>query len=278
MNPLLICTDMDRTLIPNGPQPLSPDAPGLFARLTALDEVCLAYVTGRHLELIESAIREFGLPMPDFAIADVGATIYRTGQDGWSPWPQWETHIAADWLGLTSVDLHALLKDMKGLMLQEEEKLGPHKLSYYVSLDEDRRALLNEAGKRLERASVRTRLIWSVDSLAGVGLLDVLPERAGKLAAIRFLMEHEGFGLGDTLFAGDSGNDLDVLASDIPAVLVANADEEVRAGLADTKKDKLHFARGYLGMNGNFAAGILEGAARFHPDVDAWLRKTRKET
>lgn len=277
MKPLLICTDLDRTLIPNGPQPLSPRAPVLFTRLAALDGVRLAYVTGRHKELIESAINEFGLPVPDFAIADVGTTIYRIGADGWTPWPQWEAHIAADWLGLTSADLHAMLKGMKGLMLQEEEKLKRHKLSYYVPLDLDRRALVREAGERLDRASVRARLVWSVDELAGVGLLDVLPARSGKLAAIRFLMEREGFGTDDTLFAGDSGNDLDVLASDIPAVLVANADEETRARLSERKKEKLHFASGYLGMNGNFAAGILEGAARFRPDVDAWLRETVKE-
>jgi HAD superfamily hydrolase (TIGR01484 family) len=277
MKPLLICTDLDRTLIHNGPQPLSPGAPELFARLAALEAVRLAYVTGRHRALIESAISEFGLPVPDFAIADVGATIYRTDRDGWTPWPQWEEHIAPDWLGLTSADLHALLKDMKGLLLQEEEKLSRHKLSYYVPLDQDRRALLREAGERLKRAAVHVRLIWSVDELAGVGLLDVLPARAGKLAAIRFLMEREGFGLDDTLFAGDSGNDLDVLASDIPAVLVANADAETRARLSERRKEKLHFASGYLGMNGNFAAGILEGAARFRPDVDAWLRETVKE-
>jgi HAD superfamily hydrolase (TIGR01484 family) len=277
MKPLLICTDLDRTLIPNGPQPLSPGAPELFARLAALEAVRLAYVTGRHRALIESAISEFGLPVPDFAIADVGATIYRTDRDGWTPWPQWEEHIAPDWLGLTSADLHGLLRDLPGLMLQEEEKLGRLKLSYYVPLDLDRPTLLREAGERLERASVRARLVWSVDELAGVGLLDVLPSRAGKLAAIRFLMEYEGFGLEDTLFAGDSGNDLDVLASDIPAVLVANADEETRSRLAPGDKGRLCFARGYLGMNGNFAAGILEGAAHFHPDVDAWLREKRKE-
>lgn len=271
----LLCTDLDRTLIPNGPQPLSPEAPRLFAALAARADVCLAYVTGRHRELIESAIREFGLPRPDFAVADVGSTIYRAAGDDWQPWAAWSDHLDPDWDGMTGGDLHGLLADVEGLQLQEREKQGRHKLSYYVPLQADHRTLMDEARRRL--ASLRARLVWSVDTLAAVGLLDVLPERAGKLAAIRFLMEREGFGADETLFAGDSGNDLDVLASDIPAVLVANADGDIKARLAREKRPALHIARGWLGMNGNYAAGILEGAAHFWPEIGAWLREIERD-
>lgn len=278
MRRLLLCTDLDRTLIPNGPQALSPAAPHLFARLVARDEVCLAYVTGRHKALIEGAIREFRLPWPDFAVADVGATIYRTGTDGWEHWPDWEAHIAPDWAGMTSADLHKVLGPAWGLELQEEEKQGPYKLSYYAPLDWDHETLTGRMAAALDRESIRAALIWSVDGPAGVGLLDVLPARAGKLSAIRFLMRREGFAPDETLFAGDSGNDLDVLASEIPAVLVANADAEVRRLLRRLKGRKpLHMAGGYLGMNGNYAAGILEGAAHFWPEADAWLRQFHED-
>jgi len=282
MSRYLLCTDLDRTLIPNGPQTLSPQAPHLFARLAARPEICLAYVTGRHRELIESAIAEFRLPWPDFAITDVGATIYRTGGEGsvadtWKPWPDWEEHIASDWAGLTSGDLHGLLGPLDRLQLQEKEKQNRHKLSYYAPLDTDHAALRADMSVILRRASIRANLIWSVDALAGTGLLDVLPARAGKLAAIRFLMAREGFTLNDTLFAGDSGNDLDVLESDIPAVLVANADAGIKARLAQEKRSALHIARGWLGMNGNYAAGILEGAAHFWPEIGAWLREIERD-
>ena len=39
---LLICTDLDRTLIPNGPQSESPSARESFSRLTQRAEVTLA--------------------------------------------------------------------------------------------------------------------------------------------------------------------------------------------------------------------------------------------
>ena len=53
---LLICTDLDRTLLPNGVQPESPGARRRFAALASRPEVTLVYVTGRHRALVEQAI------------------------------------------------------------------------------------------------------------------------------------------------------------------------------------------------------------------------------
>ena len=86
-------------------------------------------------------------------------------------------------------------------------------------------------------------------------------------------MQRHGFDYGNTVFAGDSGNDLDVLSSPIHAVLVANAGDDVRAAARSAPQSSLYMARGgYLGMNGNYSAGILEGLAHYLPDVDDWLK------
>jgi phosphoserine phosphatase len=128
----------------------------------------------------------------------------------------------------------------------------------------------------LTRHRVRANLIWSLDERTGTGLLDVLPASASKRHAIEFLVAQEGFGPGETVFSGDSGNDLAVLVSPIQAILVANATEEVRAqALADARhegtSDSLYLARGgFQGMNGNYAAGILEGIAHYLPAVAEW--------
>ncbi len=274
MNRFLICTDLDRTLIPNGPQPESPMARELFRRLVSREEVSLAYVSGRHRALIERAIADFSLPQPDFAIADVGSTIYQADAGGWRQWDQWDAHIAPDWRGMTHDELHGLLSGFPALKLQEKEKQNRHKLSFYVPLEADAQTLIGEMKAQLSDAGVRANLIWSIDELAGIGLLDILPVSANKLHAIHFLMERKGFNHENTVFAGDSGNDLDVLLSDIQAVLVANADDEVRSQAAGAHKAALYLAQGgYLGMNGNYSAGILEGVAHYLPEVDAWLRE-----
>lgn len=102
---LLLCTDLDRTLLPNGSQPESPGAREHFTRLAARPKVCLAYVSGRHRGLVSDAIRAYRLPWPDWVIGDVGTTIYQIEAGEWQHWPAWEKDIAGDWRGLTADDL-----------------------------------------------------------------------------------------------------------------------------------------------------------------------------
>jgi len=54
----ILCTDLDRTLIPNGNQPPDPDAiPTLHALLKQVN-LTLVYVSGRDIALVQQAIEE----------------------------------------------------------------------------------------------------------------------------------------------------------------------------------------------------------------------------
>jgi len=273
---LLLCCDLDRTLLPNGLQPESAEARPLLRRLAALPQVTLAYVSGRHRALLEAAIEEYALPMPDFAVGDVGSTVYHIGADRWRHDTDWETEIAPDWAGMSHKQIADALADIDGLRLQESEKQNTFKLSYYTAQSPPE-ALLEQVDRRLEPLGVRAELIWSVDEAAKVGLLDILPRGATKLHAVRFLMRIGGFDVRETIFAGDSGNDLAVLTSGLQAVLVANATDAVRraalGAVADgPHTDRLYFAQGgFHGMNGNYAAGVLEGVVHFLPSARRWL-------
>jgi len=268
---LLLCTDLDRTLLPNGEQPESSAARARFTALAQLPMITLAYVTGRHRVLVEDAIYNYSLPQPDFAITDVGTRIYRIEQGDWQPWPQWENEIGKDWGDMSWQRLRNLFRDLPELRLQETSKQNTHKLSFYVSLDADREALLAVMQTRLVEQGVHASLTWSIDEPAAIGLLDILPACATKLHAIEFLATQTGFKVTEMLFAGDSGNDLPVLSSAIPSVLVANAGAEVReAAQAQAatagNANALYIADGgFLGMNGNYSAGIVEGLAHFYP-------------
>jgi hypothetical protein len=129
--------------------------------------------------------------------------------------------------------------------------------------------------ERLRRAGVDATVIASRDETADLGLVDVLPPGAGKLAAIEFLRSDLGIAAARTVFAGDSGNDIDALCGPFPGVLVANAADEVRThavATAQRRNAPLYVARGdFLGMNGNYSAGILEGLAHFLPETRAWM-------
>jgi sucrose-6F-phosphate phosphohydrolase len=274
---VLICTDLDRTLLPNGHSPESKQARPLLKLLVKRHNVFLAYVSGRDKSLLEKAIHEWELPLPDFAIGDVGTSIYLTKNKQWQLIREWHDFICQDWGDFQRKDIASILRDIEPLRLQEESKQNDYKLSYYVSLDVDINSVLNLIGERLDEHPIKYNRIWSIDEVNQTGLLDILPERANKLEAIRFLIEQEHFSFHDTVFSGDSGNDLEVLTSEIQSTLVNNASDEVKrqARIMAAKNghsNSLYIAKGeFLGMNGNYAAGILEGVAHYFPHTLEWI-------
>jgi HAD superfamily hydrolase (TIGR01484 family) len=275
---LLICSDLDRTLLPNGSQPESAGVREVFARLVSRPEIDLAYVSGRDLQLVLGAMKTFGLPEPRFIIGDVGTSIYESAPTGWSASIPWQKAILEDWCGRRPERLMERLDSIAGLTLQEHAKQGAAKISFYTEAAADRSQLEVYIRKSLEPMGLRYRLVWSMDEVEQRGLLDILPASAGKLHAIEFLIDSRQSAGNRVVFAGDSGNDLEVLVSGLPSVLVANADEELRS-LAVTMAaqqehgDTLYLARGgFLGTNGNYSAGILEGVAHFFPETIPWMR------
>jgi len=270
---LLLCTDLDRTLIPNGSQPESPGARDLFARLASRPEVMLAYVSGRDAARIGRAIEEFDLPLPQHVVADVGTSIFDIDSTGqWVENLDWDREIRQDWGEQGRDSLTRLLAEFSELRVQERSKQSRLKLSFYVSTRIDAADLIKKIQMRISSHEIPVTLVYSLDEGHNIGLLDVLPERANKLHAIKFMIEQSEFDISRTVFCGDSGNDLSVLASEIPGVLVANASEDVQRQALQLSEcggypDRIYVARGeFLGMNGNYSAGILEGVHHFFPD------------
>jgi hypothetical protein len=287
---LFICTDLDRTLIPNGAEPESSQAPELFQRLVQQPWVTLAYVSGRDASLVQDAIQQFQLPWPDYVISDVGTGLYQllepqdnTNTYKWQPNMAWQTAISVDWNGRSNKEIRTLLQDLSALRIQEESRQGQYKLSYYIDSDgpvaKEQDELEKKIRQRLNQAGIKANLIWSHDDVEKVGLLDSLPASASKLHAIEALMAQLGFSVNDTVFCGDSGNDMDVLTSCIPSVLVGNSQPEVKILASEEAQrnsyaNALYIASGeFMNMNGNYNAGMLEGIAHYHPAVQTWLQK-----
>ena len=270
---ILLCTDLDRTLIPNGKQKESPGARKQFADFVCKDFVTLVYVTGRDKNLTAQAIDTYQLPKPDYVIADVGTTIYTILNDDWIPESEWQEKIKADWADRSNKDIRPLFTKFKTLVLQEESKQTQYKLSYYLALDCQYQSLLPELVALAKKNGYAIRIIDSIDEINNIRLVDILPQGASKRHAIEFLMRKLVFDLQNTIFAGDSGNDLQVLVSPIQSILVANASVEVQKIALDKSKlsgneGSIFIAKGsYQGFNGNYSAGILEGINHYIPDL-----------
>ena len=269
---LLVCTDLDRTLLPNGPQAESPEARPAFVALAENPRVCIVYVTGRSIRLTEEAIEEFQVPFPDVLIADVGTTICHRAQGKWQHDRDWDALLSREWSRANN-GLPGLLLELPGLEMQEEEKQTRFKLSYYVDADVDRQRLARSINSILAQQEIRASLIWSHDEVTDQELLDILPAGADKYQALQFLRRQLGYHPDEMLFSGDSGNDLEVLTSEIPAVLVANARQEVAEKarimtIIAGNGASLYLARGgFRGMNGCYSAGIVEGVAHYYPEI-----------
>lgn len=284
LNPVLLCCDLDRTLIPNGRAEESPDARTRLAHFCAHPAVRLVFVSGRDLRRVLDCIEEWGLPEPDFIVGDVGTTIYARGGQAasvggeWAHWPAWTSDIAPAWNGLAHDDITHLFSDITAIRPQEASKQGIFKASYYVERSINQHVLDAELHGRLWQQGADARLVWSVDEAADLLLLDVLPSSASQMHAMEFLIQHLNFDERRALFAGDSDNDLQALASHINGVLVANAEPSVKECArqlvkAGALEDTLYVARGGLfGMNGNYAAGVLEGVVHFMPETREYMR------
>ena len=80
--------------------------------------------------------------------------------------------------------------------------------------------------------------------------LDILPYRASKGKAIRYLAYRWNIPFENMLVAGDSGNDIEMLKGELLGVVVANYSKELEVL---KKQKRIYFAKR------KYAAGIIDG-------------------
>ncbi|MGD8395629.1 MAG: HAD family hydrolase [Candidatus Eiseniibacteriota bacterium] len=276
---VLLCASLDRTLLPNGGAEESSPARPVFRQVAERPEIELAYASGGDLAFLCEALEQYELPTPRYAICDVGTAIHERTGDGWRAWDDWTEQIAAEWNGIERGELEALFADLESLSLQGPSQQKGLKLSYVSPVDFDIHSMEKELRMRLQKHGCHAAFVWSRDVQDTMRRLDIVPERGTKVDAIRYIMERTGHGPFDTVVAGASGSDLDLLGSGLRAVAVGNASDDVKYGartevLEKGIGDQLYVAHGdFHGMNGNYVAGVLEGLAYFVAPADAWIRE-----
>lgn len=274
----LFC-DLDGTVSPYGESTGSPEANLIFAKLVQRNEIVLAYVTGRTLASAKEVIITHKLPLPHYLAADVGSTIERVENGAYVPMQNWWTAIGRDWVGATPESILARLTRVPGIRPQEPEVQNTYKVCFYTDYDAQGDVLVNKVQSALLDLRIRSQVLWSRDDVLHVGYLDVMPLGAGKLGAVRWLLSQTGISQEHAVFAGDSGNDLPVLASGIRSVMPRNGQESVlKIALATLEKKERGFSKrlyhakgGFLGLDGNVLGGVLEGLYMHFPQTREWM-------
>lgn len=262
----ILATDMDRTLLPNGHWESDPNAIELFNTLTEKGDVLVVYVTGRNLDLTEGAIAQFGVRHPHILIGDVGTSIRKFSDGEWTFDNGWIEHVRRASPRWDAGAIKAAAADIEGLREQEAEHLNPFKQSYYA--DHTRKDEILAQVDELVSGRFDEVAVYSFDSQDGKGLLDFLPDSATKQTALEYVAEEYGCEKKDVVFCGDSGNDIFPLTAGFRGVLVRNADdqlvESVREAMRKDSELSVYFARGgFMGLNGYYASGVLEGASHY---------------
>tara|TARA_R100001369_G_scaffold90942_1_gene130864 strand:- start:208 stop:990 length:783 start_codon:yes stop_codon:yes gene_type:complete len=200
----------------------------------------LIFVTGRDPEFIMKMCRVNGLPWPEYVVGDVGTTIATVEPDGRIvPIIPLEQDIAAQWNDMGAKVRNAL-ENHAGLTLQ------PTGFRYRVSYDLDVAQFDETAKTKVDALG----LDWLI---SGSRYFDVLPKGISKGPSIRRLIDHLGIPEQRVLCAGDTVNDLSMLASGLNAVAVGNSEPALVEQLQDM--ENVHFAAAHG------AAGILEAIA-----------------
>ncbi len=233
-----IITDIDNTLIGKDNACL-PELKDLLKKNRG--RIGFGVATGRTVESARKILKEHEIPRPDIIISSVGSAIYygaetKSGQG-------WKTHISSRW---DRDKIVALLKDFPFLKYQEETAQKRFKVSYYMAPGKERIARIHN---QLLNNKCRYTLIYSHDEF-----LDILPYRASKGKAIRYLSYKWEIPLKNFLVCGDSGNDEEMLRGEPRAVIVSNFSHEL-AALKGSRN--VYFAKSPC------AGGIVEGIGHY---------------
>jgi HAD superfamily hydrolase (TIGR01484 family) len=252
---------LDGTLIP-----LERDAQRLrevaelVSAIEASNNLMLAYVTGRHLSLAQAGIEDLGLPLPDWFVCDVGTSLYRKANGGYDPDEAYRRAMRMAFGGLGGEDVRAAIGVIAGLELQEREKQGEFKVSYYTRGRPE--PFVEIVRSRLDAAKAKVNLVASHDPVTGRGLLDVLPAGIAKDYAVRYLHDHAGVDEEHLVYAGDSGNDRAAMLTGYRVIVVGNADPVLKKDLGVESAARGIANRIYFAEHA-YARGVLEGLRHF---------------
>ena len=229
-----IFTDLDQNLIGN------PVALEKFSELIRENRKCVSFgiSTGRRIDSALALIKKHSIPRPDILISSLGTRIHYGQQLTEDDF--WADHIDHDW---TPRRISKLLDNIPGLKRQPKSEQTSHKISYYY--DDTNAPGHQEIVDLLRQKEITANVVFSFGQF-----LDVIPSRASKGQALRYVAQLLEIPLEQTLVAGGSGADEDMMRGNTLAVVVENRHHEELSQLDDA--ERIYFA------GQPHAAGIIE--------------------
>ena len=234
-----IFTDLDQTLIGNE-QGLQQ-----FIELVKRHRQRSSFgvATGRRLDSALTEMKRQGIPRPDMLITSLGTAIHYgqklTVDDFWTE------HIDHLWKPQV---VRRVLDELPGLKPQRKSEQSRFKIAYHY--DEAVAPSVEEITQRLHKRDLTCNVIHAFGQF-----LDIVPVRASKGQALRYVAQRWGIPLENILVAGGSGADEDMMRGNTMAVVVANRHHEELSQLVE--QERIYFSEQ------DHALGIIEAIEHY---------------
>lgn len=227
-------SDLDQNLLGD------PDTLGSFIEALQANRKCVLFgiATGRRLDSAIQVMKKHHIPMPNVLITSLGTEIYYN--PNLVPDAAWELHIDYQW---NPRIIRRTLRELSGMELQPKLEQSRFKISYYI--DPQIAPDIQRINKMLHQEGQAANVVLSFGQY-----LDIIPVRASKGLALRWVAERHDISLDRILAAGGSGADEDMMRGNMLAVVVANRHNEELSDLVHG--DEILFA------SRPYAGGILE--------------------
>ena len=234
-----IFTDLDQNLLGNR------TALQHFIAAVRENRKCVTFgiATGRRIDSALALMKKNAIPTPDVLISSLGTRIHygqALTEDNY-----WAEHIDHHW---NAQQVRRVLAELPGLKPQPKTEQTPFKLSYYY--DPLKAPKVDEIIALIRQKELTANVIFSFGQF-----LDIVPSRASKGQALRYVSQRLDIPLEHILAAGGSGADEDMMRGNTLAVVVANRHHEELSQLVD--QERIYFA------GQSHALGILEAIEHY---------------
>ncbi|MFD2111695.1 HAD-IIB family hydrolase [Thiorhodococcus fuscus] len=227
-------TDLDQSLLGD------PEGVEQFVAMMRRNKRCANFgiVTGRRLDSVLTELKKHRIPIPDVLITSLGTEIHYSAR--LVPDDYWHDHVDHLWKPKA---VRRALQDVPGLIPQTKIEQSFFKISYHY--DPTIAPSVEEISTLLRTRELTVNVVHAFGQF-----LDVIPVRASKGLAVRYVAHRFGIPLEHVLVVGGSGADEDMMRGNTLAVVVANRHDEELSQL--TEMDNIYFAKQA------HAKGILE--------------------
>ena len=229
-----IITEIDNNLVGD------PRALKNFVDVIKENRKCVTFgvATGRRIDSALAFMKSHQIPTPDILISSLGTRIHY-GQ-GLTEDDYWADHIDYHW---SIQRIHRILSQIPGLELQSKSEQTSFKASYHY--DPKIAPTVEDIVSQLRQREITANVMLSFDQF-----LDIVPSRASKGQALRYVSQRLDIPLEQILVIGGSGADEDLMRGNMLAAVVGNRSHEDLSQLVD--QERIYFA------SKKYASGILE--------------------